>query len=75
MQRAIVLDIGMMPDDDGRGITANDGIVPDAGSLVNGDIANNHRAGRDKDIFGNGGPYTLKWKDGHDYISLRPLRA
>src|SRR5437667_12222413 len=57
MERAIILDIRAATYDDGSGITTHDGIVPDAGGFVDGDVADNHCAGADEDIIGDGEPY------------------
>jgi len=61
MQRAIILDVAAVTNDDWRGISAYDGVVPDTCTFANSDISYYHGAGGDKDIFFYSGHNTLVW--------------
>src|SRR5947209_3534330 len=74
MQGTIILYIGVTPDDDGRTIATHYRVIPDAGSLVNGHVANNHGSWCDKYILCNCWPYTLKRKNWHKSLPLNQFK-
>ncbi len=48
VHHAVVLDVALGPKHDRRQVTAQDGVVPDAGFGLQGDIADQPRSGRDE---------------------------
>ena len=55
MNDGVVLDVAVVADDDAVDVAAQDGVVPDAGAVAQGDIAHHHRAARDINIFAQDG--------------------
>src|SRR6266487_3890551 len=70
VQRAVILDIRVVADDDGRAISAYHGVVPDAGAFVDGNIADDHRTGGNKYIICNGWPNTVIRENWHALLLL-----
>src|SRR5207237_10657263 len=66
MQRTIVLDVCTATYDDRSGIPSHNSVVPDACTLLYGDIADDHCARGDKYVFGDGRHNTFIWQDRHD---------
>ncbi len=48
VHHAVVLDVALAPENDGRQITAQDRVVPDAGFGLEGNVADQLRSGRDE---------------------------
>jgi hypothetical protein len=61
VERAVILNVGASPDDNGAGICAYNRVVPDAHSLVKSNITDDHRIRSNEDVFRNGRPFALKW--------------
>ena len=61
MQRTIVLDVCTATYDDRSGIRSHNSVVPDACTLLYGDIADDHCTRGDKNVFSDGGHNTLIW--------------
>src|SRR4029077_5202197 len=54
VEDGVVLDIGMMANDDAVDVAASDGVVPDAGMVAEGDIAEDDCAFGDVNVFAEG---------------------
>ena len=51
VEDGVVLNVGVVTDDDTVDVAASDGVVPDAGVVADGDVAENDRASGDVNIF------------------------
>jgi hypothetical protein len=51
MQHGVVLNVAARADDDAVDVPAQDGVVPDAGAVAEGDIAHHDRAAGDINVF------------------------
>jgi hypothetical protein len=56
MQHAVILNVGSPTNHDRSAISTHDGVIPDACTLSNGDVADDHRAWGNEDVlFDSGG--------------------
>ena len=53
MKDRVVLDIAVVANDDAVDVAAQDGVIPNAGAVAQGDVAHHYRAARDVDAFAN----------------------
>src|SRR5205085_5536901 len=60
VKRAVILNVRAATDDDGAGISADDCVIPDTHSFVNGDITDNHRIRANKYVFRNSAPLAFE---------------
>lgn len=55
VKNGIVLDVGMVADDDAVDVASNDGVIPDARVVAEGDVAEDDRAFGDINVLAKGG--------------------
>src|SRR5712691_4742426 len=68
MQGAIILNVSARTNDDGSGIATYNGVVPDACTSMDGDIANDHSPRGNEDIVGDGWPNAVIRENWHDFL-------
>ena len=54
MKDGVILDVGVVTDDDAVDVAASDGVVPDAGVVAEGDVAEDDGAFGDVDVLAEG---------------------
>src|SRR5438128_1743538 len=68
MQGAIILDVGARTNNNGSAVATYNGVIPDACTLMNGDIANNHCTRGNEDVICDGRPNAVIRENRHDFL-------